>query len=130
MTSFLWSFFWGQALLPLLAVFVAWFINGLRKALTKPEFKLLSHSQYADVDRLEIERQERCPPWRTLHETWVGSSKDLGKKNWVRSSDGYQPDVEETDRTHPLQERLNSLLLMAKREKAHTDACIADDSKP
>lgn len=116
-----------EALLAVGGVAAVWVLNGVRKALLKPRIRRVAYSCAGGVHRLEIERQELSPPWRTLKEVWVTSN--LKPTNaWARESDGWLPRVLSygCESRHWLQERLDNLQALAAAEKQHTEAVLAE----
>lgn len=121
MTAWVSSFGWNWLLVPV----AAWFLNGLRKAALKPRVRLLSYSKAGGVHRLEVERQELLPPWRTLKEVWISTNPNVHEP-WRRAVDGWRPCSGYSSWQHAPQDRFDSLVVLADAEKRHTDAVLGD----
>lgn len=121
MTTWVLSFGWNWLLVPVLV----WFLNGLRKATLNQRTRLVSAHEAGGVLRLEIDRQEMLPPWRTVRETWITSKLEMHEA-WTRLSDGWRPRSGYSYMQHWLQDRLDCLWRLSVNEKKHTDAVLGD----
>lgn len=89
MTAFILSLGWNWLLVPV----AIWFLNGLRKALTNPRIKLITHtrvgSAHSDTFIVDLRRQQLLPPWRNVHESWLVA---MSRPSATREGDGRHED--------------------------------------
>lgn len=104
-------------------VFAIWFLNGLRKVIFLPRYRLLDCKEVGFSDgmhwRIEIERRRWVPPFDIVREIWVSFPCRHNRRFpfWVRLGDGSQCSTRQD-------ERLYDMCRAAQVNDVHTESLL------